>query len=230
MGRFCMFTPKDRDLVRGWPGRVEDDRVIQLAAQTLQAFFTGGGKAREHAVYRLDEVRLRPPVLHPPSVRTFSRGLDFYFSNPASIYGPDDGIPYPEGADELGYELGGAAIIGAAGAIAGFTLVNDWSARGLVGVKSKDFATSLGPVVVTPDEYDGSGGAIAARVNGDRQWHGRLEPPGSWEELRAYAARNTQLLPGDVLGFAVARGGPVGHGDVVELDAEQIGVLRNTIR
>jgi fumarylacetoacetate (FAA) hydrolase len=224
-----MFTPKDRDLERGWPGRIEGDRVVQLAAQTLQAFFSGGGKAREHALYPLAEVRLRPPVLHPPSVRTFSRGLDFYFSNPASIYGPDDEIPYPEGADELEYELGGAAIIAATGAIAGFTLVNHWRARGLPGPKSRDFATSLGPVVVTPDEYDGSGGPLAARVNGDQQWRGTLEPPGSWEELRAYAARNTRLVPGDVLSFAIARGGPVRRGDLVELEADAIGVLRNTI-
>ena len=60
-----MFTPLEHNLSRGWPGRIEGDRVIQLAAQTLQSFFTGGGAAREHAEYRLDEVRLRPPVLHP---------------------------------------------------------------------------------------------------------------------------------------------------------------------
>jgi 2-keto-4-pentenoate hydratase/2-oxohepta-3-ene-1,7-dioic acid hydratase in catechol pathway len=223
-----MFTPYDRGLERGWPGRIEGDRVIQLAAQTLEAFFTGGGKAREHAVYPLVEVRLRPPVLRPPSVRSFSRGLDFYFSNPASIYGPEDEIPYPEGAEELDYELGGAAIIGAGGAIGGFTIMNDWTARGLEGAKSKDFATSLGPVVVTPDEYDENGGVVA-RVNGEERWRGSLEPPGSWEELRAYAARNTQLLPGDVLAFAVARGGPAREGDVVELEAEGIGVLRNAV-
>jgi 2-keto-4-pentenoate hydratase/2-oxohepta-3-ene-1,7-dioic acid hydratase in catechol pathway len=224
-----MFTPTDRDLDRGWPGRIEDDRVIQLAAQTLQAFFSGGGKAREHAVYPLAEVRLRPPVLHPPSVRTFSRGLDFSFSNPASIYGPEDEIPMPEGSEELDYELGGAAIIGAEGAIGGFTIVNDWSARGLDGAKRKDFATSLGPVVVTPEEYDGTGAPVVARVNGEERSGGTLEPPGSWEELRVYAARNTQLLPGDVLGFALLQGGPVRSGDVVEIDAERIGVLRNTI-
>ena len=65
-----MFTPVAHE-VRGWPGRIEGDRVIQLAAQTLQSFFTGGGTAREHAEFRLDEVDLRPPVLHPPSVRDF---------------------------------------------------------------------------------------------------------------------------------------------------------------
>ena len=60
-----MFSPKGADLQRGWPGRIEGDRVIQLAAQTLQSFFTGGGKAREHAEYPLAEVDLRPPVLAP---------------------------------------------------------------------------------------------------------------------------------------------------------------------
>ena len=50
----CMFTPVE--LERGWPGRIEGDRVIQLAAQTLESFFTGGGQAREHAEYPLDEV------------------------------------------------------------------------------------------------------------------------------------------------------------------------------
>jgi fumarylacetoacetate (FAA) hydrolase len=224
-----MFTPKDRNLERGWPGRIEGEHVIQLAAQTLQAFFTGGGKAREHAAHPLSEVRLRPPVLHPPSVRSFSRGLDFYFSNPASILGPEDAIPLPEGAEELDYEPGGAAIIGADGAIGGFTIVNDWSAGGLGGAKSRDFATSLGPVVVTPDEYDGTGAAVAVRVNGEDRSRGSLEPPGSWEELRAYAARNTRLVPGDVLTFAVLRGGPVRRGDAVELDAETIGILRNTV-
>ena len=52
--RLCMFSPRDRDLPRGWPGRIDGDRVVQLAAQTLQSFFTGGGEAREH-----DDVRAR---------------------------------------------------------------------------------------------------------------------------------------------------------------------------
>jgi fumarylacetoacetate (FAA) hydrolase len=224
-----MFTPKERDLERGWPGRIDGDEVIQLAAQTLEAFFSGGGKAREHDVYALSEVRLRPPVLHPPSVRSFTRGLDFHFSNPASIYGPEDEIPYPKGSEQLDYEIGGAAIIGAGGMIAGFTVVNDWTARGLDGAKRKDFATSLGPFVVTPDEYDGTSGDIVARVNGEERWRGSLEPPGSWEELRAYAARNTRLVPGDVLSFAIVRGGPVHRGEVVELESEELGVLRNTV-
>src|SRR6185503_12297876 len=151
--RLCMFSPKGMELERGWPGRVEGDTVIQLAAQTLQAFFSGGGSAREHAVYPLAEVELRPPVLHPPSVRDFyafeqhvrtareRRGLEvprewyeipvFYFSNPHAIYGPEQEVPYPEGTEQLDYELEVAAIIGAEGRIGGFTVMNDWSARDL---------------------------------------------------------------------------------------------------
>ena len=137
--RLCMFTPLAHE-IRGWPGRIEGDRVIQLAAQTLQSFFTGGAKAREHAEYPLADVHLRAPVLRPPSVRDFygfeqhvrtarrRRGVDvpaewyelpvFYFSNTASIYGPDDDVPYPDGTAELDYELEVAAVIGADGEIA----------------------------------------------------------------------------------------------------------------
>ena len=71
--KLCMFSPRDRDLLRGWPGRIDGDRVVQLAAQTLQAFFTGGGEAREHAEFALADVVLRAPVLHPPTVRIFGR-------------------------------------------------------------------------------------------------------------------------------------------------------------
>src|SRR5713226_5241051 len=226
-----MFSPRDRELGRGWPGRIEGDRVIQLAAQTLQSFFTGGGQAREHAEYPLADVVLRPPVLHPPSIRDFygfeqhvrtarrSRGLDvppewyeipvFYFSNPTAVYGPDDEIPYPEGTEELDYELELAAMIGVEGRIAGFTVLNDWSARDLqraemtVGLgpsKGKDFATSIGPVLVTPDEFAGNEGEMMARVNGEERSRGNLRDMyHGWDALLAQAARNTILRPGDII-------------------------------
>jgi len=53
-----MFSPPGAALERGWPGRLDGDRVVQLAAQTLPSFFTGGGRAREHAVYALADVTL----------------------------------------------------------------------------------------------------------------------------------------------------------------------------
>src|ERR1044072_4257071 len=96
--RLCMFSPKGRELERGWPGRIEGDRVIQLAAQTLEAFFTGGGAAREHAEYPPNDVELGAPLLRPPSVRVFSSEGDFWFANPASVHGPDGRILLPAGA------------------------------------------------------------------------------------------------------------------------------------
>jgi fumarylacetoacetate (FAA) hydrolase len=265
-----MFSPREADLRRGWPGRIEDDRVIQLAAQTLQSFFTGGGHAREHAEYRLDEVVLRAPVLSPPAVRDFYafeqhvrtalalRGREvprewyeipvFYFSNPAAIYGPEQEIPYPEGSEELDYELEVAAIIGADGEIGGFTIMNDWSGRdlqrreltvGLGPAKGKDFATSLGPVVVTPDELSDLRLEMVARVNGEERSRGNLgDMYHSWEAILAHAALNTTLRPGDVLGSGtVGTGCILEHGDgrwlqpgdLIELEVEGIGVLRNRI-
>jgi fumarylacetoacetate (FAA) hydrolase len=268
--KLCMFTPVEHE-VRGWPGRIEGDRVIQLAAQTLESFFTGGGHAREHAEYPLDEVRLLAPIRRPPSVRDFyafeehvrnARAVTgrgevvpewyeipvFYFSNPAAIYGPDEDVPYPDGTEELDYELECAAIIGAEGRIGGFTVLNDWSARdlqrremavGLGPAKGKDFATSLGPVVVTPDEFDGRGGAMIARVNDEERSRGDLgELYHDWDAMLAQAAWNTRLLPGDVIGSGTVGSGCIlehgdgrwlQRGDVVELEIEGIGTLRNRV-
>jgi 2-keto-4-pentenoate hydratase/2-oxohepta-3-ene-1,7-dioic acid hydratase in catechol pathway len=203
-----MFTPKERELERGWPGRIDGDHVVQLAAQTLQAFFTGGGNAREHAEYRLDEVELRAPVLRPPSVRIFDEDGDFRFANPAAIHGPEDAVHLPADVEEIQPVLRVAAVVGA-GIIGGFTLMNDWRAPGLTGAKAHDFAISLGPWVVTPDHVE--------RADVD------------WDALLDRAERNTRLLPGDVIAAAGLPHGPVGAGDVVELSLPQLGLLRNTV-
>ena len=268
--KLCLFTPLDRD-VRGWVGAVEGDRVVHLAAQSLASFFTGGGSAREHDEYELESVRLLAPVPRPPSVRdayafeehiknaarvTGRPGVPdewyelpvFYFSNPAAIYGPDDEIPFPVGSEELDYELEVAAVIGGDGAIGGFTIMNDWSARdlqrkemkvGLGPAKGKDFATSLGPVVVTPEELGDLRLEMVVRVNGEERSRGNMgDMYHSWEAIIERAAANTQLVPGDVIGSGtVGTGCILEHGDgrwlqpgdVVELEVERIGVLRNVV-
>jgi len=66
-----MFHPLDHPLERGWVGRIDGEHVVQLAAQTLPSFFTGGGGAREHAVYALDDVCLLAPVLGSMASRRF---------------------------------------------------------------------------------------------------------------------------------------------------------------
>jgi hypothetical protein len=170
-----MFSPQEPLLERGWPGRIDGDVVVQLAAQTLQAFFTGGGRAREHAEYPLDGVVFRAPVLHPPSVRIFDEAGDFAFANPAAIKaaGEDPGVPGAEQVERV------AAVIGADGAIGGFAPLVEWVAPRLRGAKQRGFALTLGPVVTTPDEG---------------------VPPGvDWERLLSYAGENTTLFPGDLI-------------------------------
>ena len=116
-----MFSPREQQLERGWPGRIDGDDVVQLAAQTLQAFFTGGGDAREHARYPLADVVFRAPVLHPPAIRIFDAAGDFAFANPAAVCGPDDEVALPAGVEAIEARLRLAAVIGADRAIGGFT-------------------------------------------------------------------------------------------------------------
>ncbi len=195
----------------------------------------------------------------------------FYFSNPACLVGHEEMVRKPHETQMLDYELELAVIIGKEGgdwnlqeaeqAIAGFTLMNDWSARdiqtkemriGLGPAKGKDFATSLGPWVVTPDELepwripDPQRGSrwhlrMQARVNGNTLSDGYADTMyWTFAELIAHASRNTRLHVGDVIGSGTLGGGcllelPEGThrwlqaGDVVELEAEGIGVLRNRI-
>jgi fumarylacetoacetate (FAA) hydrolase len=207
-----------------------------------------------------------------------SRGLDmepdwyelpvFYFTNPAAVLGPDDEVRRPTGADELDYELEVAAVIGRECAdvspeawldvVAGFTVMDDWSARDLqrremalnLGpAKGKDFATSFGPVLVTPEELLDEGGvphgAMLARVNGEEWSRGELaDLHHGWGELIAHASRDTRLRPGDVIGSGTVGTGCILElglvhgrdrypylvsGDEVELEVDGIGVLRNHI-
>jgi len=201
-----MFSPKGMELERGWPGRIDGDRVVQLAAQTLQAFFTGGGGAREHAEYALADVELRAPVRHPPGIRLFGDGGDFAFGNTAAVYGPEDDVPYPEGSGDLRAQPAVAAVVGADGAVGGFTAANAWQAPDLPGAKRFDFALSIGPWVLTPDEFDAP----------------------SWDERVALAARNTHLRPGELLVAPSGPALPVELGPVA-VSVEGIGVLRNRV-
>ncbi|HEX3643374.1 MAG TPA: fumarylacetoacetate hydrolase family protein [Ktedonobacteraceae bacterium] len=194
----------------------------------------------------------------------------FYFSNTSEIFGPDATIPYPLGCQELDFELEIACVIGREGKnialeeasdyIAGYTIMNDWSARdfqrkdmrlGLGPGKGKDFATSFGPCLVTPDELtsrrSGSGASerydmpMLARINGQEVSRGNFKDIYySFPQMIARASRNARLRVGDVLGS-----GTVGTGclfelgttvhrwlqphDVVELEIDGIGILRNRI-
>jgi fumarylacetoacetate (FAA) hydrolase len=110
---------------------------------------------------------------------------------------------------------------------------------GLGPAKGKDFATSLGPVVVTPDELGDLRLEMVARVNGEERSRGNLgDMYHSWDAILARAGDNTRLVPGDVIGSGtVGTGCILEHGDErwlrpgdeVELEVEGIGVLRNRV-
>ena len=199
-----MFSPADADLERGWPGRIDGDTVVQLAAQTLQSFFAGGSAAREHAEFPLVDVLLRAPVLEPRAVRIFDDAHSFAFANPTAICSPGAVIPRPGGRLDVATRL--AAVIGADGAIGGWTGLAEWRAPTLAPPKDRDFALLLGPVVDTElaDGFD-------------------------WEAARSLAALHTRLRPGDLLAGPVLEWRADVQSGTVELPVECVGTLAATI-
>lgn len=191
----------------------------------------------------------------------------FYFSNHNAVIGPEEAVLRPRTSVELDFELEIACVIetegidltsaGAENHILGYTIMNDWSARDLQRAemkmnlgpaKGKDFATSLGPWVVTLDELQdrslGNGRydlGMFARINGQKVSEanfGDITHP--FPHLLARASADVWLQPGDVIGSGTAGTGCILElgpenvpwlqpGDVVELEIEQLGVLRNVI-
>ena len=192
----------------------------------------------------------------------------FYFSNPTNDFGHDDVIPHPAYTNAIDFELEIAVIIGKAGMnikaedapkhIFGYTIFNDWSARDLQvqemrvnfgPVKSKDFASSYGPVIVThesladkattrPGVYDL---LMTAKINGTEVSRGNFNDIyWSFGDIIARASESVMLQPGDVIGSGTVgtgclyeltknQGPWLNEGDVVELEVERIGLLRNTV-
>lgn len=180
----------------------------------------------------------------------------YYKGNVDEIYGPDDVVPWPSYTDRLDYELEVCAVIGLPGRnisakdapkhIIGYTLYNDWSARDIqkremsIGIGpgvSKDFGSSIGPCIATPDGFDRDNGPLYARIDGEVWSDGVLgKMRFSFEEIVEWTSRDQTLQPGDLLGSGtVGRGCGVEldrwltPGCTVELEAEGIGVLRNTV-
>ena len=225
MTRLCMFHPLGHPMERGWVGRVDDGRVVHLAAQTLQSFFTGGGSAREHAEYPLADVRLLAPVLHPPAIRIFDDPESFAFSNPAAVHGPSAEV---SGGAELALAPRIAAVIGAGGALAAFTILAEWRDPSRRPPKDRDFALGVGPVAVTADAFDPDACVQVVRVDG-RESLRQVAPVFGWESAISLAAERTWLYPGDlVAGPAFGLVEAIAPGISVEIEVEGIGVLEQT--
>lgn len=199
----------------------------------------------------------------------------FYFTNPHTVRATGDVVAIPETQRldvelELAVVIG--AVPGsdgenvdaetAASHIFGYTVMNDWSARDLQSremkvrlgpAKGKDFAMTLGPWIVTADELEpflDAEGFLAVRaelfINGELIGHDLVSNMGwPFPELVAYAARNSVVVPGDVLGSGTVgnggclgelwgrRGGldprPLEPGDEVRLVIEGVGEVVNVV-
>lgn len=161
------------------------------------------------------------------------RAPAFYFSNPYAIRGPLDDVPIPPGCHQFDFELEVAAVIGRGGRdlsaeeaeshIAGYCLLNDWSARDLqfaemsvrLGTaKGKDTSISLGPTLVTPDELEPHRSGTSFALQMTAQVNGRVVGTDRWDsmhfsfaQMTEHASRGTEVRPGDVLGSGTCGGG-----------------------
>ncbi len=179
-----------------------------------------------------------------------------YKGNPDTVIGPGETIPWPCYTDLLDYELEYGIYIGKEGKnipreqaeeyIAGYTIFNDISARDiqlqemmvLLGpVKGKDFCNIMGPCLVTPDEIDPRDLRMIARVNGE-VWSESNSGTSywTWPQIIEFASMEETLYPGDFLGSGTVEKGCGGElnrwlkpGDIIELEVEGIGILRNRV-
>jgi len=182
----------------------------------------------------------------------------FYKGMPDTVIGPDEEIPWPAYTEKLDYELELAAIIGRRGKnisketaldyIFGYTIWNDVSARDVQARelpinmgpgKAKDWDGSnvLGPCIVTADEVDAGHLRMRVRVN-DELWgeDTSAHMHHTFAGMIAYASQAQMLYPGEVFGSGTATGGSgleldrfVQEGDVIEMEIEGIGILRNRV-
>jgi len=183
----------------------------------------------------------------------------YYKSNRFSVVGPGAEVRIPRGSKKFDYELEVGIFIGRKGRdipkerahehIGGFTIFNDFSARdiqmreitGRLGpAKGKDFDTGnvMGPYLVTPDEVpDPYALTMTARVNGEERSRGTTaDMHYRWDDVIAYVSRDETLHPGEFIGSGTVGGGCgleqdryLSAGDVVELEVEGLGVLRNRV-
>jgi 2-keto-4-pentenoate hydratase/2-oxohepta-3-ene-1,7-dioic acid hydratase in catechol pathway len=183
----------------------------------------------------------------------------YYKSNPRSVVGHDADVRMPSYTRRFDYELEWGIFIGRTGAdiaeadapghIAGYVVFDDFSARdiqiaemrGRLGpAKGKDFDTgnAIGPWLATPDELrDPYALTMTARVNGAEWSRGSTgDMHWSFEEIVAYMSRSETLYPGDFIGSGTVGGGCglelgafLKRGDVVQLEVEAIGLLRNRV-
>lgn len=181
----------------------------------------------------------------------------YYQSGHHNLIGTDEDVPWPSFTERFDYELELAVVIGREGRnisasqarhyIAGYTILNDFSARDiqrremrvrLGPAKGKHWCTGVGPWVVTADEIpDPYALTMVARINGDEWSRGNsAEMHWKFEQMIEFLSQDDTIYPGDILGSGTVGTGCglelnrwVQPGDVIELEIEKIGVLRNRV-
>ena len=206
----------------------------------------------KHLVQAFQAIGKKPPAAW------YERPI-FYHPSRFSVCGPDAEVPWPSYCEKLDFELEFGCYIGRAGKnipkerarshIFGYTIFNDFSARdeqtkemaGSLGPgKGKDFdnGNAMGPCLVTADEIgDPYSLAMAVRVNGEEWGRGNSrDMHWKFEDCIAHASRSETLHPGEFFGSGTVGNGCgleqmrfLQPGDVVELEVERIGVLRNRV-
>ncbi len=238
------------------PRQVRDASLFGLHVQQGSRAVEKLRAAREANVEELERLETSPL---PDLPKIYREIPIYYISNRFSVGGPESTIRWPRYSTVMDYEMefgvitkGSSANINASDAAAhifGFTIFNDFSARdiqaremtGSLGPtkgKSFDGGNVLGPWIVTPDELGDPYALNAqARVNGEIWSRGTTSGMlFSFEELIAYISKDETIVPGEFLGSGTLGNGcglELGRfltsGDVVELEFDRLGVLRNTV-
>jgi 2-keto-4-pentenoate hydratase/2-oxohepta-3-ene-1,7-dioic acid hydratase in catechol pathway len=273
-----------------WVGVVEGDDVVPVDATVLELLAGAAFERGEPVPLAAVRLRapLQPPTIRDfvtfeqhvaGAVKNHGGEINpqwyeaprFFWISPYSVHATGDPVAVPPACEALDLELELACVIGregfnltpeeARGCIAGYLVLNDWSARdtqlaempvGMGPSKGKDFATTLGPWIVTADELepyrrgDRLDLRMTAWINGEQLGAGDTSASMAWsfEELVAHASSGTWVKPGDVLGSGTAGDGcllelwghagrreprPLRAGDVVSLEVEHIGRIENEI-
>jgi 2-keto-4-pentenoate hydratase/2-oxohepta-3-ene-1,7-dioic acid hydratase in catechol pathway len=241
----------------------DPDLVVAVSDVTVLPPITDPGAFRDHYAFE-----------QHATVARRARGVDmdplwyelpiFYFSSPYAMLGPTENLPMPPNCQWLDYEIEVAAVVGRDGRdikasdatsyIAGYMVMNDWSARdtqrremtlSMGPHKGKDFGTTIGPAMVTPDELaDVAKGkafdlTMTASVNGVEYTRGNLaDIHYSFEEFVEYESRAANIRAGDIIGSGTCATGCILElstthgedkypwlqiGDVVEVEVERLG-------
>ena len=241
---------------RQWTNQAVADARLSLADIRLLAPLPRPVRIRDANLF-LEHLEVALGKMGIPMHPEFKRQPIYYNSDHTHVFGPEDDIPWPMDSNWIDYELEWACVIGKPGLavdrqkagahIFGYTVFNDWSARDLQKTflqtgagpgSGKDFANSIGPCITTPDEIeDPYSLKMAAYVNGELWSSGSTASMfHRFEDAIHHFSRVAPLCAGEIIGSGTVLSGcgleldrPLSVGDVVNLEVERIGSLKNRV-